>query len=66
MIKLHSTDIDRDQEEYIDPAHSRHLLGMVISGIGIGFLLTIGIAVALINADAIDRFFSEVVKSIFL
>lgn len=34
--------------------------------IGIGFFSTIGLLVAVINADKIDAFFSEVLKMIFL
>lgn len=34
--------------------------------VGVGFLATLGLIAVVVNAEAIDRFMSEVLKSIFI
>lgn len=60
MNPFDSTDICRDQQERIDPAHTKHLLSMVLTGIGIGMLIVFGSLLLLLNfANEIDDFFNS-------
>lgn len=64
-MKHLSTDIDREQKEYIDPEHTKHLSLMMLTGIGIGMVCVFGVVLILLNADLIDKIKPQVQLVVF-
>lgn len=62
---LHSTDIDRNQDERILPEHTKHLTLMLVSAILIGFICVLGTVLTLLNYEAVDNIRPEYQLVIF-
>ena len=58
------TELQFDTEK-IDPEHTKHLLGMLLSGILIAIVCVLGIVLVLLNAELIDKIKPEVQLIIF-
>lgn len=66
---MRHTDLSRNDSEWEyqdDPVFAQRFRRDILICVVIGFLATIGIIAVVVNADAIDNWFSEVLKSIFL
>lgn len=61
-----STDLDREQLEKDHPEFTRFFWKNLGIAIGIGFSCTLGIITSIVHADAIDRFFADIIKAIFI
>lgn len=59
------TELDFEREQDC-PDFTRRFKRDISICVGVGFLATIGLIAVCVNAEAIDRFMSEVLKSIFL
>lgn len=59
------TELDFDTERD-HPEFTAYFWKNFLIAVGIGFLGTIGLIVAVVHADVIDNFFSEILKAIFL
>lgn len=61
---LHSTDIDRNQETKNDAAFTKSFYRGFIFAVAVGFIFSIGLLWAVVNAEEIDRFMSDVINEI--
>lgn len=62
-----STDLDRNFIDYKDcPDFTRRFKRDISICVGVGFLATLGLIAVVVNAEAIDRFMSELAKKLFL
>lgn len=66
---MRHTDLSRNDSEWEyqdDPVFAQRFRRDILICVGIGFLATIGLIAVVVNADAIDNWFSEVLKAIFI
>lgn len=61
-----STDLDREQSEKIDPEFTRYFWKNFWISISLGFLSSIGLLTAVVNAESIDRWMEMVLRMIFV
>lgn len=67
MSNLFSTDIDRDFKDIpIDPDFHRQFWRGLFISIAIGFVASIGLLTAVVNAEEIDAWFEKVLRMIFI
>lgn len=65
-MKELSTDLDRLQQEKFDPEFHRVFWRDFCISISLGFICSIGLLTAVVNAESIDRFFEKVLRMIFV